>query len=187
MKLIKTTLIIIIIFLTNCNENNLKNNSQNEAIDIKYPLIKKEDVFIVNSKKIITTTWNIQEDNIINALKAVKSFLNNPNGLDEYDKEKIDEILNHINIYKVQLFGITEEGKEKIFCSFYPRKDDIPLIIDEMDEKSKNHQLRLLDKDYEWSRYNFLNFADDGGTGYWRITYDIETGKCSEFNTNGEA
>jgi hypothetical protein len=179
--------IILILFLTNCDENNQNYNSQNDGEGIPYPLIKKEDVFIVNSKIIITTTWKIKEKNIINALESIKEFLNDPYGLDEYDKDKIDEILKHINIYKVQLFGITEEGKKKIFCSFYPREDDIPLIIDEEDEKSKNHQLRLLDKDYEWSRYNFLNFVDDGGTGYWRITYDIETGKCSDFNTNGEA
>jgi hypothetical protein len=72
-------------------------------------------------------------------------------------------VRGRFSTYAVQFVGIRVDGRRALHCNFFPAHDDI-----DHDRKSYVYVL-------------------DGGADYWRINYDIEEGRCFDFDVNGES
>jgi hypothetical protein len=75
---------------------------------------------------------------------------------------QIDEILRDLAAYRRQYFGVVgQNALNRLFVNFF-RKD--------------------LEDDLDWTtRYVY---APAGGTGYWRIQYEVATARFMQFNIN---
>jgi len=111
--------------------------------------------------------WTPAPQDIEKALSAIAAFLKDPgkhhdtitewNTDLEYAKGELRSIRKHFPEYGVQFLGIVIGDKKKIHCNFGPAK-----------EVGNDYMLVL-----------------DGGFWYWRIVYDMETGKLTNLNING--
>jgi hypothetical protein len=108
------------------------------------------------------STWIPTEEQTNIALGNILEFINNPNGVDDWQKSEIGKIKSNIALFKVQFIGIESEGKKRIWCNFF----------------------RGEGFDY-WKKG--IVFVLDGGFWFWQIEYDLETGTCMNFNSNGYA
>lgn len=85
-----------------------------------------------------------------------------------WNLEKIKQILANKKGYRVQFWGITKNGKNGIYCNFFPAvakgygTDDI------------------------FSRWRIEKIeVDDGGSSFWQVIYDPQTNSVLEFSCNG--
>ena len=108
------------------------------------------------------------EEQAQKALVAIQSFLENPGQLNEHQLEAIKKIRANAKSYRVQFFSEEVDGKNVIWCNFFPAA-----------EKGKSDHFEY------WRKSQVL--VSDGGAAYWNITFDPSTGKCIKFRTNGEA
>ena len=108
------------------------------------------------------STWIPTEEQTDMALGKILEFINNPTGVDDWQKSEIEKIKSNISLFKVQFIGIESEGKKRIWCNFF----------------------RGEGFDY-WKKG--IVFVLDGGFSFWQIEYDLETGTCKNFKSNGYA
>lgn len=113
--------------------------------------------------------WTPTQTQTEAAYRSVQGFLQKPVVSEPYYLGQIAEILKHRKPYRVQFIGRYDKGRKIILCSFFP----IRLPEDK--------------QDYEpgWRRH--LVEVMDGGFWYWRIKYDPQTDRCSDFDVNGYA
>lgn len=113
--------------------------------------------------------WTPSQAQVNAAYKSIQKFLKRPVVPEPYFVEQIAEILKHRKQYRVQFVGIYRHGRRVIFCNFFPirfpeeKQDDAPY----------------------WKRE--LVEVMDGGFWYWRLDYDPETDRSSNFTVNGYA
>ena len=81
----------------------------------------------------------------------------------EYIKESDQDIFENLDQYRCQYFGIIVAGKKRIYCNFFW-----------FTEESQDWRTRPI-------------FALDGGSWYFQLEYDVETGQCLNFAVNGES
>jgi len=81
--------------------------------------------------------------------------------------EQIAEILKHRKQYRVQFLGLYRDGRKVIHCNFFP----IRFPEEKQDDAAY------------WKRE--IVEVMDGGFWYWRIDYDPQTGRSSNFLVNG--
>jgi hypothetical protein len=113
--------------------------------------------------------WTPTQSQADAAFRSVQKFLQRPVVSDHYYLEQIAEILKHRKEYRVQFIGQHRKGRKIILCSFFP--------IRFPDEKQDFHP--------EWRSQPVE--VTDGGCWYWRVDYDPETDRCSNFDVNGYA
>jgi hypothetical protein len=109
--------------------------------------------------------WEPTEKETQTALATIMAFVHDPK---QNDRE-LEKIQSHYGQYYVQFIGILVEGKRRLFCNFF--------LVDESlfsERLKENWQEKLIR-------------VRDGGFYYWRIEYDLETGKCLNFESNGYA
>jgi len=112
---------------------------------------------------ILNGSWNPTVDEISKALKAAGKFLENPKNESEWQKKEIEKILTNSSKYCVQFSCEIVDDKKIIRCNFLPvEKDSTP-----------------------WKKGWIEVF--DGGFWYWRIDYDVKSGQCMNFSSNGYA
>ena len=98
------------------------------------------------------------------ALGGVLNFLTDPKMHKEYApplRAAMAEIKKVFSDYRVQMVGITVDGKKYIHCNFL---SDMAIPDD-------------------W-RENYFS-VEDGGYNFWRIDYDMDLKKCVNFESNG--
>ena len=82
----------------------------------------------------------------------------------KYIEQSNPRIFQNLNKYRCQYWGITVEGRKRIYCNFF----------------------RLTwDERFSWRTEPVIVF--DGGDSYFQLEYDIETEKCLNFMVNGQA
>ena len=157
MKKILSVLIILFVFPTYCLSE--------PSIPIKNQVVLDKGSDYLPYKKI----WKPSVDDTQKALTAIYNFLKSPekeaiwrSGNYEFSEREIKNIYDNISKYNVQFVGIISKGKKRIYCNFFPNEID----------------------DY-WKKD--LVFVFDGGFWFWQIEYDLETGKCLNFQSNGYA
>ena len=113
--------------------------------------------------------WKPTEDDTKKALSAIIKFLKNPKKESirgpqnhAFQQRESKNIHNNFSNFNVQFVGIISNGKRRIYCNFFPSREE---------DNWKKHLVIML----------------DGGFWYWQIEYDIETGKCLNFVSNGYA
>jgi hypothetical protein len=87
------------------------------------------------------------------------------NGKD-FARQEIPKILANYSVYARQYAGIVVNGKRRIWCNFFDRR----------------HVEQQPDG---WRRSWLVVF--DGGSSYWRIECEVDTGRCTDFNSNAYA
>ncbi|MFH1442272.1 MAG: hypothetical protein ABIH18_09590 [Candidatus Omnitrophota bacterium] len=111
--------------------------------------------------------WLPSKEETEKALKAIEDFLKDQEkhkDCSDFSKEEIKKIIDDFPQYNVQFLGVLVNGQKIIHCNFFMAEGDI-----------------------------FSNWADeyisvfDGGYSFWRIDYDVTTGKCLNFESNGYA
>lgn len=110
--------------------------------------------------------WVPTKADTASALKAIFRYVGSYNEIrDSFWKEEIAKLKLQFPEYYVQIYGRVKNGKRIIHCNFFfrEREQDFP----------------------NWKKETVL--VRDGGVYFWRIDYDIETGKCMNFETNGYA
>jgi len=122
------------------------------------------DVDIAKAEKAIATVLNKAKDDP----SIIQPFVRESPEHAEYVKREVNQIIRKLPNYHRQYFGLIVEGKKKILCNFFPSslgdiKEPFP----------------------DW-RSDYIE-VNDGGSGFWRITYDLESNTCSQFGVNGYA
>ena len=82
----------------------------------------------------------------------------------EYYVRKIEEVLNHYSSYSCQVIGLQDGRKKFIAFSFY--------------STNYGHPWKNLDSE-------FVSVCD-GGSGFWRIEYDVSEKRFVSFTPNGD-
>ncbi len=126
--------------------------------------VPRENRVILHSAR-----WTPTQSQADAAFRSVQRFLQRPVVADRYYLEQISEILKHRKEYRVQFIGRYSKGRKVVLCSFFP--------IRFPSEKEDFHP--------EW-RHQPVEVMD-GGCWYWRLDYDPETDRCSNFDVNGYA
>jgi hypothetical protein len=121
-----------------------------------------ENRVILQSEFPKKSTWTPTEEQTQMALGKILEFINNPTGVDDWQKSEIGKIKNNISLFKVQFIGIETEGKKRIWCNFF----------------------RGEGFDY-WKKG--IVFVRDGGFWFWQIEYDLKSDSCKKFLSNGDA
>ena len=99
------------------------------------------------------TTWTPSESDIAAAGPKIEAFL----------KSSAPTLASRLPKYRCQYFGITVEGKQRIYCNFFARDAGFP------DWKSK------------------CVFVLDGGDQFFQLQYDVESSRCMCLTINGVA
>ena len=151
-------IIILILFLLSCNENQ-KNVKENNFLSSK-------NIIILDSSFFQDSTWIPTNEDIAKTINNIENFLNNPNIDSAYDINSVDKINQNIQNYTAQFSGEYSDGRKIIRCNFFPTSD-----------------LRFIHYDLK----KIPHLVDDGGYFYWRITYDLIDDTLFNFFVNGEA
>lgn len=110
--------------------------------------------------------WIPTKEETAKALNVISKFLKNTKEQKKYSKyeqNQINLIREHFLSYRVQFVGIAVDGKKRIHCNFFPNNELFPYWKDS------------------------YVFVFDGGYSFWRIDFDINSGKCLNFESNGYA
>ena len=123
------------------------------------------DIAQANQVILSSGRWKPSFEETQKALAAILVFLDKPSSTNDWTKSEIKKIREHAKEYRVQFMGVVREGRRVIWCNFFPasRKDHFQ----------------------EWKQQQIM--VDDGGFWFWQIDYDPNTGKCSNFTSNGYA
>jgi hypothetical protein len=105
--------------------------------------------------------WIPTREQIHNTLFRIMDMLNTPpSKCDARQKRQLLKIKRRFSTdYRVQFVGIEVQGQKRIWCNFFPSKG------------------------YENWRSQLVT-TKGGGDDFWRITYDIDTDLCRDFNIN---
>ena len=124
--------------------------------------ITPENMVILNADSPYKSTWTPTEEQILKALSTIYEFIDNPTGINDWQKKEIAKIKKNLSLYRVQFVGIEIEGEKRIWCNFFSN--------DRIDYWKEGVVIVL-----------------DGGFWYWEIQYDVKTGECVNFISNGYA
>jgi len=103
-----------------------------------------------------STTWTPSESDIAAAGPKIEAFL----------KSSAPALASRLPKYRCQYFGITVEGKQRIYCNFFARDAGFQGFPD-------------------WKSKCVL--VCDGGDQYFQLQYDVESNQCMCLTINGEA
>lgn len=120
-------------------------------------------------KKNALRLWIPTPEETAPALAAARKFFESDTIDTVCDKDTRAEITGRFSGYCVQFVGFIKNGKKKIHCNFFTPYSD----------KKRTKTLAL-------ARETYI-LVNDGGSYFWRIDYDVESGKCEAFEVNGEA
>ena len=157
MKKITSTILILFLFPVYCLADSAIPKENQVILEIGSDYLPYKEI------------WKPSVDDTQKALVAIYAFLRNPKKESihfpdnyEFAHSEIKNIHENLSKYNVQFIGIISNGKKRIYCNFLPSRfgDD-------------------------WK--NDFVFVFDGGFWFWQIEYDIETGKCLNFQSNGYA
>ena len=98
-------------------------------------------------------TWTPSKSDIAVAWPKIEAFL----------KSSTPTLASRLPKFRCQYFGITVEGKRRIYCNFFARDAGFP------DWKSRGV------------------FVLDGGDQYFQLQYDVESSQCMCLMINGNA
>jgi hypothetical protein len=128
---------------------------------------KNQVILTIGSKYLShKVEWVPTKEETTKALNAIFKFLQNPEEHKNYSKveiNKINLIRERFLNYRVQFVGIAVDGKRRIHCNFFPNKES-----------------------FSYWKESYV-FVFDGGYSFWRIDFDINSGKCLKFESNGDA
>ena len=119
------------------------------------------------NRVILKSAWMPTNEQTAKALKSIQVFLENPKNQDEWSANQIKQILANTSKYRVQFIGVIKNDHKLLHCNFFPVQSR-----GEFDYFKK------------WKEEEI--FVCDGGFWFWQIDYDIESGDCTNFSTNGE-
>jgi len=128
----------------------------------------KNQVILTKESKYFShkVAWVPTKEETSKALSAIAIFLQNPEEHKNYSKvaqNKISLIHKLFLNYRVQFVGIDVDGKRIIHCNFFPNSES-----------------------FSYWKESYV-FVFDGGYSFWRIDYDINNGRCFNFEYNGDA
>jgi hypothetical protein len=111
--------------------------------------------------------WTPSQTQAEAAYESIQKFLQRPIVPQPYYVGQIAEILKHRKQYRVQFIGIYRHGRKVIFCNFFP--------------------IRLPEEKQDETPYWRREIVDvmDGGFWYWRLDYDPQIDRSSNFTVNG--
>ena len=145
-------------------------HSSQILIPVKNQVVLKKDYTYLGYKEF----WDASKVDTEKALQTIYSFLSHPEEhtteirnwevLQDHIKSEINTILGQFSEYKVQFVGVIVDGKRRVYCNFFPSRE----------EYFKDWDTEVIS-------------VDDGGSWFWQIEYDIETNKCFNFMGNGYA
>ncbi|MEO8826155.1 MAG: hypothetical protein ABI443_09960 [Chthoniobacterales bacterium] len=115
----------------------------------------------LDHQAVFSGQWSPAAEDIKEGFVEIQKFLDNPKGVDGWDRLDINKICGNAKNYRVQLRGIIHDGKKHILYNFV-----MPHYI----------------KDEEW-RTTWSTFKL-GGHDFWRIEYNPATKACEFFETN---
>lgn len=108
------------------------------------------------------STWTPTTEQIDKALNSIYKYIDNPQNINDWQKEEIKKIKKNISEYKVQFIGIGTGKKKRIWCNFFRGKH------------FKYWKQRVV-------------VVKDGGFWFWQIEYNLNNDKCINFRSNGYA
>lgn len=112
------------------------------------------------------STWTPSSEQLKSVLIATQNFLNAPTGVSDRDKHEIQKILQNTEGYRVQAWGIGQDGKRRIHLNFFPA----PPALGE-------------DPHSYWTKREVL--VCDGGFNYWEVEIDLSSGQVVMFGSHG--
>jgi hypothetical protein len=128
---------------------------------------------IITKQTTLHGQWQPTSKDTTNALEAaitlVRKTAEQPEGSSWPMKYKFDaarKISNDFSRYAVQFIGKIDHGKKIIVCNFFPVAG-----IESEFKYWKTSQVAVM----------------DGGSSFWNIEYDSQTGMCRNLQINGEA
>jgi hypothetical protein len=124
--------------------------------------ISEQNQTIIQTDYPTKSTWLPTKEQTSRSLNAIFKFLEKPENVSAWQKIEIEKIKQNLSEYSVQFTGIELNGKKRIWCNFFHTG------------ASRN-----------WKEEVVL--IKDGGFWYWTIEYDLETGNCINFRSNGYA
>ena len=112
--------------------------------------------------------WRPTREEARTALNAIQVFLENPDGVNAYERGQIARIRQRMTEYRVQFVGDGGAARRFIWCNFFPVA-----------------RARHADRFSGWRQTPV--YVEDGGICFWNIMYDRLKGKCATFRVNFEA
>jgi hypothetical protein len=97
--------------------------------------------------------WTPTDADVAEAAAHIKAFL----------AKQSPSLASQLSEYRCQYFGITVDGKRRLYCNFFRRGD----------------------WDDGWETEPVIVF--DGGDDFFQLEYDLESRQCLNFQVNGEA
>jgi hypothetical protein len=143
--------------------------------------LNKVDYSYVSST--LSSNWMPSPDQVSEALPVIQAFLDQGSSGKSFAKlfaknsvarrqfltEQIAKIQANKAGYRVQCWGVTQNGTKLIFCNFFPASSG---------KKQENEFGK-------WKGEVIL--VDDGGYHFWQALYDPKTHKVVRFDCNGDA
>ena len=114
------------------------------------------------------STWTPSCEQLKSALTATHTFLKDPTGVSDRDKQEIQKILQNTKGYRVQAWGVVQDGKRRIHLNFFPAPP----------ASGEDHHSY-------WTKKQVM--VCDGGFYYWEAEIDLATGQVVVFRSNGYA
>jgi hypothetical protein len=114
------------------------------------------------------STWTPSSEQLKSALTATHTFLKDPTGASDRDKQEIQKILQNTKGYRVQAWGVVQDGKRCIHLNFFPAPP----------ASGEDHYSY-------WTKRQVM--VCDGGFDYWEAEIDLATWKVVAFRSNGYA
>jgi hypothetical protein len=135
-------------------------------------VLGKNDLSNENSDVGFERVWRPTPSQVNQVIRGIRPYLEKLKTTTSrtWQPEQIGEVLVKWDKYICQVVGYTEGEKKRIHLNFLP-EDEIDGYFDR--------------EGLDWRHY-YLRVCD-GGSDYWRIEYDCETGTYLYFECNGEA
>jgi hypothetical protein len=138
----------------------------------KWVILSKRDYSNSPSYEDLQGIWQPSESDVPNAIHEARLYLEKlkkKKTASAKERKIIGEVLVAWDDYACQAIGHTRAGKKMICLSFFPKSETSGSIRHGED----------------WRHYFIA--VQDGGAGYWRITYDCEAKTFLNFVTNDHA
>jgi hypothetical protein len=120
------------------------------------------NIVILQSEYPHKSSWTPNHEQIQNALMKIYEYINKPSGVSDWHKNEIAKIKKNFSEYRVQFVGIDVNGEKRIWCNFF---------------KGRGFEY--------WQKSVVIVL--DGGCNFWQIEYDVKSGVCLNFYSNGYA
>jgi len=114
------------------------------------------------------SSWTPSSEQLKYALAATQTFLKTPTGVSDRDKQEIQKILQNTKGYRVQAWGVIQDGKRRIHLNFFPAPPT----------SGEDHHSY-------WTKQQVM--VCDGGFYYWEAEIDLASGQVVIFRANGYA